>query len=124
MLRNNEWVDDKPDLSSAPIWFVKDAKGFNGDGIEIIDNEINLNELDHNKSYVVQEHIHNPHLLNNKKWDIRYYVLLCVKNGIVNVYLYNDGIIKINHKDWSESTDKSVQMSTVFTSHLDKKTNI
>ena len=121
VIRNNQWVNYIPDLNSAPIWFVKEAKGFNGDGIEIINNKINLNELDSSKSYVVQEHIPNPHLINNKKWDIRYYVLLCVKNGIVNVYLYNDGIIKINHKDWSESTDKSVQMSTVFTSHLDKR---
>ena len=41
VIRNNEWVDDVPDLSSAPIWFVKEAKGFNGDGIESYSKNIN-----------------------------------------------------------------------------------
>lgn len=46
------------------------------------------------RTYIVQSYINNPFLYNNRKFDIRHYMMITSVNGILKGYWYQDGYIR------------------------------
>lgn len=45
-------------------------------------------------TYIVQSYINKPFLYNNRKFDIRHFMMLTSVNGIIKAYWYKDGYIR------------------------------
>ena len=45
-------------------------------------------------TYIVQSYINRPFLYNNRKFDIRHYIMLTSVNGQVKAYWYKDGYVR------------------------------
>jgi tubulin polyglutamylase TTLL4 len=43
------------------------------------------------KNYLVSEYIHNPHLINDTKYDLRVYVVITCYDPL-RIYFYDDGL--------------------------------
>jgi glutathione synthase/RimK-type ligase-like ATP-grasp enzyme len=75
------------------LWIEKPKNKSCGKNITIVNNPKKWN----NKGYILQKYIENPHLINNKKWDIR--ILVALKGN--NTFYYNcNGIIRSCHEDY------------------------
>ena len=53
------------------------------------------------KSYIVQKYIDKPLLINKRKFDIRWFVLVTAINGNLWAYWYKDGYIRTSCKEFS-----------------------
>lgn len=63
---------------------------------------------------VIQEVLQNPFLINNKKINIRRYLLITVTNT-VNFYVYNDGFMYYSKSSYDNSSDKiAVHITTGY----------
>ncbi|KAL9644030.1 hypothetical protein ABK040_005498 [Willaertia magna] len=97
------------DFSYLPISFVLPNQM--NEFIEF--NKLNLNNLWITKPYnserkkeskcIASIYISNPLLINNKKFDLRLYVLLIGKGR--QIYLYKDGIVRFASEDYSNNFD-------------------
>ena len=45
-------------------------------------------------TYIIQSYINRPFLYNNRKFDIRHYMLLTSINGVFKAYWYKEGYIR------------------------------
>ena len=45
-------------------------------------------------TYIVQSYINNPLLYNNRKFDIRVFMMLTSINGQLKAYWYRDGYVR------------------------------
>lgn len=45
-------------------------------------------------TYIVQSYINRPFLYNNRKFDLRHYLLLTSVNGLLKAYWYKEGYIR------------------------------
>ena len=96
-------------------WFIKPYAGTCGDGIVITDmlDKIIMNDKrgdclhckENIQKYVLndcvyQRLIENPLLLNNRKQDIRVWIIIETYNGYFNTYLYYDGWCKISINEY------------------------
>ena len=91
------------------IWIVKPGENSNqGRGITVIDEIYELNSLlkegerrrDGNEgqqqesTYIVQMYIDRPLLYNNRKFDIRHYMMISNFFGVTRAYWYEEGYIR------------------------------
>jgi RimJ/RimL family protein N-acetyltransferase len=78
------------------IWIVKPAKGYIGKGIKITKNYEDLTKhIKNNKNYKewsLQAYIREPILYNNRKFHIRFYILVDDEN---NYYLFKYGAVAL-----------------------------
>ena len=72
------------------------------------------------KKYLVVQHLlQEPFLINNRKINIRVYMLLCLKNKTTSLYIYNDGFIYYTPKFYKQnSLDKD---ENITTGYIDRK---
>ena len=85
------------------VWLFKPARNSFGHGIKILDNYDDIKN-DKNKRYLISRYIMNPLLINNKKFDMRAYVLVTGMNPL-KIYFYRDGYIKISVKNFTLDHD-------------------
>ena len=81
------------------VWLFKPARNSFGYGIKIIDNYNDIKD-DKNKRYLISRYIMNTLLINNKKFDMRAYILVTGMNPL-KIYFYRDGYLKISVKDFT-----------------------
>ena len=55
----------------------------------------------HKYVVVTQKYIHNPLLINRRKFDIRTYVLMTSVNGNTKVYIYEEGYLRTSSREYS-----------------------
>lgn len=69
----------------------KPSKGRGGDGITLIKKFHDLPRNANHIEYLVQRYVENPLLINNKKFDVRIYVVI---KGVdpIEAYLYEEGL--------------------------------
>lgn len=64
---------------------------------------------------VVQKLLLNPLLINNRKINLRIYLLVCVDKDEASFYIYNDGFIYYSPEKWDKySTNPQVHITTGY----------
>lgn len=101
------------------IWIVKPGENSNqGRGITVIDEIYELNsimkgvgetkskitnkegEKEPKRTFIVQMYIDRPFLYNNRKFDIRHYLLVTNLFGVMRAYWYKEGYIRTSSYDF------------------------
>ena len=77
------------------LWLVKPKSGSLGEGIFLFQNFTNTPS-----EYLLMKYVSHPHLINNRKYDFRIYVLL---TGLapLRLYLYKEGITRFATQDYT-----------------------
>ena len=81
------------------VWLLKPARGLMAMGIKILNNYTDIKNY-RSSSFLISRYIMNPLLINNKKFDMRAYILVTGMNPL-KIYFYRDGYIKISVKDFT-----------------------
>ncbi|MCK5361056.1 MAG: hypothetical protein KAJ95_10545 [Gammaproteobacteria bacterium] len=90
-------LQQQPDKSLI----LKPLKSSMGRGIELLQREDQL--PDYGK-WLAQEYIENPHLINNRKYTLRLFLLI-TSAAPLTAYLYRDGVVDLAVQPYS--TDKN-----------------
>ena len=87
------------------LWIVKPVNLSRGRGIHLLRGETEFKSL-YKKStqltlpqYLISKYIDKPHILNNKKYDLRIYVLVASFTPL-RIYLYNNGLVRFATEDY------------------------
>ena len=78
------------------LWFVKPAHKWGGRGIKILES---LDQIE-KESFLINKYITNLDLINNKKYDLRLYVLVTGLKPL-RIYLNQEGLIRIASRNFS-----------------------
>jgi len=105
---------------SAKGWIVKPSDGFNGRGIKVFWNEETVQNYlvnDQSRKFIVQQYLHNPLLLNGKKFDIRLHVLITKDH----IKLHKRGYLRVApNKYRAKGVSRTVHLTNVAV-HEDKQ---
>ena len=95
------------------IWIVKPVNMSRGRGVHILKDDAefkfllkkskNLNIV----QYLISRYIDKPHLINNKKYDLRIYVLV-ISFSPLRIYLYNNGLVRFATEDYKKGDYENV----------------
>ena len=100
------------------LWIVKPKDSHTGNGVHIFTS---LKKESDN--FVISRYIHNPHLINGKKYDLRIYVLV---SGLkpLRIYLNKEGLVRIATKkynlDKKNLNDKFVHLTNTGINKLNR----
>ena len=90
------------------LWIVKPVNLSRGRGVHLLKGESEFKQL-YKKStqlslpqYLISRYIDRPHLLNNKKYDLRIYVLIASFTPL-RIYLYNNGLVRFATEDYKKA---------------------
>ena len=83
-------------LNLDDLWLVKPAHGLGGRGISILQS---LDKI-YKEKFLINKYITNLDLINNKKYDLRLYVLV---SGLkpLRIYLNKEGLVRIASRNFS-----------------------
>ena len=87
-------------------WVWKPSSGAQGDGLQLINELWEVNELLKRDEYIIQEYIEYPFLIDKKKFDLRIYVVLY---GIepMTAYLCDEGMARFWTVDYEPPCAKN-----------------
>ena len=86
----NDFLLDSNDNTYIAKTEIEDAKGLlvSKDKMELYE------KIKNNRKYsIVQKCIMNQNLIDNRSYKLRMFVLITCKNGLVNIYLHNEGFL-------------------------------
>ena len=90
------------------IWIVKPGENTNrGNGITVLKEFEEIKSLiaestaNKRRTCIVQKYIHNPLLINKRKFDIRLYAFLSSVNGNLKGYFYQDGYLRTSCREFN-----------------------
>ena len=93
-------------LSTAKTKFiVKPVSLSRGRGIHILSSKSEFksickaSEVRHGKNFLVSKYISKPHLINNKKYDLRIYVLISSLYPL-KIYMYKEGLVRFATEEY------------------------
>jgi hypothetical protein len=89
------------------------------DGIKLTRN---LDEILNGKNhgwYLVQDYVYNPYLINNRKINLRYYLLILCHNNKIEGYIYDNGFVYYTPEEYDEN-DISFKKH-ITTGYIDRK---
>ena len=100
------------------IWIVKPVNMSRGRGIRLICGENDYKKLykkskdnkdikDNNLQLLISRYLDRPHLLNNKKYDLRIYVLVGSFTPL-KIYLYYNGLVRFATEDYQKGNYDNV----------------
>ena len=81
------------------MWIIKPCASSCGKGIQVISGTQVL-AMPKNRKVLVQKYIHDPMLINNKKFDLRMYVMVTGVDPL-RIYIFNEGLARFSTKDYS-----------------------
>lgn len=88
------------------------------EGLKFIrQNDLNiskLNELSKQNYVIAQEYLDNPFTVNERKINLRVYLLIVIENGIKYAYIYKNGFIYYTKKHYKYSTDPNEGVTTGY----------
>ena len=95
-------------LSSSKIKFiVKPVGSSRGRGIRILSDKsefkhlCKVSQIRHGKNYLISKYISKPHLINNKKYDLRIYVLISSLCPL-KIYMYKEGLVRFATEEYTK----------------------
>ena len=99
---------DNYKLNFDDLWLVKPSHLSRGKGIQFFES---VNQIEY-KDYIITKFISNPDLINNKKYDLRLYVLL---SGIkpLRIYLNKEGLVRRASENYN-ITEQSIKNKCIF----------
>lgn len=103
-----QYYEDKP-VGKTRTYIVKPEADCQGRGIFLTRK---LEDLENGKHYVVQRYITKPYLIENLKFDLRIYVLLCGTNPL-RLYIYEDGLGRFATEKYQEPTDDNLNQQYI-----------
>ena len=102
------------------VWIVKPVNMSRGRGIRLICGESeyqkiyinskktkNKNNSNENNLILISRYLEKPHLLNNKKYDLRIYVLVGSFTPL-KIYLYYNGLVRFATEDYEKGNYSNV----------------
>ena len=97
------------------IWIVKPVNMSRGRGIRLICGENDYKKIynkknkdkDNNLLFLISRYLDKPHLLNNKKYDLRIYVLVGSFTPL-KIYLYYNGLVRFATEDYEKGNFNNV----------------
>jgi hypothetical protein len=92
-------------------------------GLKIVTHKNDV--LNHEKYVVCQEILQNPFLVNNRKIDIRIYVLIICDQYKANMFIFNDGFIYYTKNEYmkNESTNDNESTKNEYTNDNESTKN-
>jgi hypothetical protein len=107
-------LENEEDLNNFPTHFNKNKKN-RPDQMYVLKNyeqrqegiklTRNLNEIINglaNGWYLVQDYVYDPYLINGRKINFRYYLLVICRNGNIEGYIHKDGFVYYTPKYYNE----------------------
>ena len=89
--------------SKKNIWIAKPVNMSRGRFIKLIYNNATYKKLCNNENnniqYLISKYLDKPHLLNNKKYDLRIYVIVLSFTPL-KIYLYYNGLVRFATEDY------------------------
>lgn len=93
--KENEYLSENIDSKSKPNYYIiKPVASSRGRGIRILTS---LDTIP--KKCLISSYINNPHTINNKKYDLRLYVLI-TNFSPLKIYLYKEGLARFASEDY------------------------
>ena len=95
------------------LWIVKPVNMSRGRGVHLLKNENELKELikksnDENANPdLISKYLDKPHLINNKKYDLRIYVLVTSFTPL-RFYIYYNGLVRFATEDYKRDNYDNV----------------
>ena len=128
----NEFLDKYKNiisnLSTAKTKFIVKPVGLSrGRGIHILNNKSEFksickaSEVRHGKNYLVSKYISKPHLINDKKYDLRIYVLITSLYPL-KIYMYKEGLVRFATEEYIKGNYNNVYIH--LTNYSINKENI
>lgn len=75
-------------------WIIKPASSCQGKGIHIVNDFRDIEgRISEDELHIVERYVHNPLLLNKKKFDLRIYVLVTSFNPL-KIYVHREGLVR------------------------------
>ena len=100
---DSEIFDYEFKKSKKNIWIAKPVNMSRGRFIKLIYNNATYKKLCSNENnsiqYLVSKYLDKPHLLNNKKYDLRIYVAVLSFTPL-KIYLYYNGLVRFATEDY------------------------
>jgi hypothetical protein len=86
------------------------------EGLKITNNKNEiLNALNKDKYVLVQELLQDPFIIDGRKTNMRFYLLLVCNNGQINAYVHNEGFMYYTAEPFvAGSTDHKVNITTGY----------
>jgi len=88
-------------------FIIKPDDGAQGDGIFLAQNfrdiEIKMSH-NFNRNLIVQKYISKPMTIEGKKFDLRIYILITKLDPILELYICDEGLVRICSSDYKEPT--------------------
>ena len=111
-LRSQHFTRDKG-RKSKHVWIIKPDGGAKGKGIFLTRD---LSEIQNaiarsDSQYVAQRYIARPMLIDNKKFDLRLYVLITSCDPL-RIYLFRDGLCRLCTVDYDDKAGKKSSKAT------------
>ena len=86
-------------------YIIKPVASSRGRGVKLLSN--GLKELNHlceksqkkHNEYLISKYIDKPHLINNKKYDLRIYVLV-LSYSPIKIYIFNEGLVRFASEEY------------------------
>ena len=82
------------------MYIIKPVASSRGRGIKLLTKLNNIPER-----CLVSDYISNPLLINNKKFDLRLYVVITSYNPL-KIYLYDEGLVRFASEDYEMENDE------------------
>ena len=83
-------ADREREESANSLYILKPVAASCGRGIKLVDAKQRVSKKE---GILAAKYVHNPHLINGLKYDLRVYVLVTQFNPL-KVYIYNDGLVR------------------------------
>lgn len=87
------------------------------EGLTITNNKSEILLADNNY-VVVQELLQDPYLINGRKINMRFYVLLVCKDNEINLYVHNNGFMYYTKQEFKKGSSK--MWSNITTGYIDR----
>lgn len=107
-LKQEDEGQQVPQSVRRNIWIVKPGENTNrGQGITVLKDFEEIKALiqestaNKKRTCIVQKYIHNPLLINKRKFDIRLYAFLSSVNGNLKAYFYQDGYLRTSCREFT-----------------------